>query len=100
MLFHRLGEAKILWRQLKKCVLQSVIVNVEKIFGTMLVNGNEIFEKAGKKKKREDTYMVLEEIAYRNMLETVFPVKFHSLIPLGLGETGSSLFQKCFLRSK
>lgn len=35
------------------------LVNVEKIFGTMLVNGNEIFEKAEKKKKkREYTYDV------------------------------------------
>lgn len=76
------------------------LVNVEKIFGTMLVNGNEIFEKAEKKKKKENTHMMLEEIAYRNMLETVFPLKFHSLIPLGLGETGSSLFQKCFLKNK
>lgn len=33
------------------------LVNVEKIFGTMLVNGNEIFEKA-EKKKREYTYDV------------------------------------------
>lgn len=58
ILFHRLGRAEILWRQLKKMCPLISLVNVEKIFGTMLVNGNEIFEKAEKKKKREYTYDV------------------------------------------
>lgn len=34
----------------KKMCLSISLVNVEKIFGTMLVNRNEIFEKAEKKK--------------------------------------------------
>lgn len=49
MLFHRLGGAEMLWRRLKK--MCPSISLVKKIFGTMLTNGNEVFEKAEKKKR-------------------------------------------------
>lgn len=63
----------------KKKMCPSIsLVTVKKIFGTLLVDRNEIFEKAGEKKQRGDTHGMLEEIACRSMLERVFPLKFHS----------------------
>lgn len=42
MLFHSLGGAEMLWRQLKEMCPSIRLVNVKKIFGTynMLVNGS------------------------------------------------------------
>lgn len=103
MLFHRLGGAEMQQRQLKKVSFNQLSKCKENIWYNACKWKLNPWER-WKKNKREDTHMMLEEIACRNMLERVFPLKFHSFIPLGLSKTESSLFQSyvgiCFLKWK